>query len=101
MKCLETRTRADGLRRRRYRLDDGRTTVTIEMPMSVFRALITNKRLAVALVKFQRGEALRARGQRIDTLIREGHKPTAIAHEVGVSEAAVRLRRKIINQEKK
>ena len=91
MKCLETRQR-DGMRRRRYRLDDGRTLVTFEVPAAVLRTF-GKKRLQEALARHARGEALRERGKRIDDLIRAGWKPTAVAHEIGVSEAAVRQRR--------
>jgi DNA-binding NarL/FixJ family response regulator len=91
MKCLETRSR-DGMRWRRYRLEDGRTTTTYELPASVLRAL-GMKRIAEKLAKHARGEVLRARGKTIDDLLQKGWKPTAIANETGVSEVAVRQRR--------
>ena len=91
MKCLETRRR-DGMRWRRYRTDDGRIVTTYELPTSVLRTF-DRKRLQEALAAHARGEALRARGKRVDDLIRAGWKPTAIANEIGVSEAAVRQRR--------
>lgn len=91
MKCLETRRR-DGMRWRRYRTEDGRTVTTYELPTAVLRAF-DRKKLQEALAAHARGEALRTRGKRIDDLILAGWKPTAIAHEIGVSEAAVRYRR--------
>jgi hypothetical protein len=91
MKCLETRRR-DGMRWRRYRLPDGRTTTTYELPCSVVRGF-GRQRIATGLEQFARAEKLRARGKQIDDLIRAGWKPAAVAHEVGVSETAVRYRR--------
>ena len=92
MKCLETRVNADGIKRRRYLLDDGRRVSTLEVPASVLIALGMPK-VRERLAEWRRGEALRARGQQIDALITAGWKPTAIAHSLGVSEAAVRQRR--------
>ena len=37
--CLETRTRADGIVRRRYRLPDGSTETTYEISDELFRKL--------------------------------------------------------------
>jgi hypothetical protein len=89
MKCLETRTRPDGIKRRRYRVSPGRTVTTFEIPETVARALgIT--RLKQAMAAHQRGEASRVRAEKIKEMIKSGWKPTAVAHEMGVTEARVR-----------
>ena len=92
MKCLETRVNADGIKRRRYLLDDGRRVSTMELPTTVLIGIGMCK-VREHLAKWRRGEALRARGRQIDALIAQGWKPAAIAHEIGVSEAAVRQHR--------
>lgn len=99
MKCLETRKR-NGMRWRRYLTEDGRIVTTYELPTAVL-SLISKKALADQLAAFERGEARRARAQRMHQLIAEGVKPTAIAHELGVTEQAVRNARKKINSESK
>jgi hypothetical protein len=97
MKCLETRTRADGIKTRRYELEDGRRVTTLELPVTVIKA-IGLKRVQEFMGIWQRGEKQRteshARRQRIEELLRENVKPTAIAHEVGVTEQRVRQIRK-------
>jgi hypothetical protein len=93
MKCLETRTRPDGIKARRYELDDGRRTTTFELPASVVKA-IGLKRVQEFMEIWQRGEKQRSRRQRIEELLRERVKPTAIAHEVGCTEERVRQIRK-------
>lgn len=97
MKCLETRTK-QGIRWRRYRLEDGRTMTTYEVPCSVLRSFPRAK-LQAAIEAHDRGEQRRSRTHRIDELVRAGWKPAAIAHETGVTEAAVRLRRKVLQGE--
>ena len=97
MKCLETRMRADGIRTRRYELADGRRISTFELPATVVKALgITKVRHYMA--KWQRGEEQRSqthkRRERIEWLLHQKVKPTAIAHEVGVTEERVRQIRK-------
>lgn len=100
MKCLETRLRADGIRARRYELDDGRRITTFELPATVLKG-VGMKRLREQMTVWQRGERQRteihARRQRIEELLREKVKPTAIAHEVGVTEERVRQIRKEMN----
>jgi hypothetical protein len=97
MKCLETRARADGIKMRRYELEDGRRTTTFELPVTVIKA-IGLKRVQEFMEIWQRGEKQRtgshARRQRIEELLREKVKPTAIAHEVGCTEERVRQIRK-------
>jgi hypothetical protein len=97
MKCLETRARADGIKTRRYELDDGRRVTTLELPASVVKA-IGLKRVQEFMGIWQRGEKQRtethARRQRIEELLRQRVKPTAIAHEVGCTDQRVRQIRK-------
>lgn len=104
MKCLETRTRADGIKARRYELEDGRRITTLELPATVIKAMGL-KRVQEFMEIWQRGEKQRtesqARRQRIVEMLAENIKPTAIAHEVGVTEARVRQIRKEIEDERK
>lgn len=100
MKCLETRTRADGIRSRRYELDDGRRMTTFELPASVIKA-IGVKRVQELMQTWQRGEATRARRQKIVEMLEQGIKPTAIAHELGCTDQRVRQIRKEIENERK
>ena len=97
MKCLSTRTRPDGIKTRRYELDDGRRVTTLELPASVVKA-IGLKRVQEFMGIWQRGEKQRtethARRQRIEELLRQRVKPTAIAHEVGCTDQRVRQIRK-------
>ena len=94
MKCLETRKR-DGMKWRRYRTDDGRTVTTYELPTAVL-SRFSKKQLAASLVAWERGEARRARRARAAALLAQGVKPTAIAHELGITDQAVRLLRKAV-----
>ena len=55
MKCLETRRRADGLRWRRYRDDDGGDTWTVEVPAPVWRGINQKGRGADRTAQWQRG----------------------------------------------
>lgn len=97
MRCLETRLRADGIRTRRYKLDDGRRITTFELPATVLKG-VGMKRIQEQMAVWQRGEKQRAatntRRQRIEELLREKVKPTAIAHEVGCTDERVRQIRK-------
>ena len=93
IKCLETRTRLDGLRRRRYLMEDGRKITTVEVPITVLKAVNMNgiKREMILWIK---NEATRinakARRGRIEELLSKNVKTTAIAHEVGVTDQRVR-----------
>jgi hypothetical protein len=97
MKCLETRTRADGIKTRRYELEGGRRITTLELPATVIKA-IGLKRVQEFMEIWQRGEKQRtethARRQRIEELLRERVKPLAIADEVGCTDQRVRQIRK-------
>ena len=104
MKCLETRTRADGIRSRRYELDDGRRITMLEVPATVLKAVGIGK-VRQAMEIWQRGETQRteshARRKRIVELLGQDVKPAAIAHEVGVTETRVRQIRKELQDERK
>lgn len=63
-RCLETRLTPEGYRRRRYELDGVRFT-TLEVPIEQVEAWVGIKPRALALIK-------------------EGWKPAAIAHELGL-----------------
>jgi hypothetical protein len=93
-KCLETRTAADGLVRRRYRSPEGVVIWTVEMPAQVWKGCVSETRLATRLDKWRRGlerTSRRAEGLR---LLAEGWKPVAVANHLGVSVgAAERWRR--------
>ena len=99
MKCLETRTRADGIKSRRYELDDGRRITMFELPATVIKA-IGMKRVQEFMQDWKRGEARRTkshtRRERIVEMLAQGIKPTAIAHEVGCTDQRVRQIRKEI-----
>lgn len=88
MKCLETRQR-NGLKYRRYELDDGRRFTTVELPVSVLRGAAPAPKLKARLDAWQRGEAQRARRKVVLERLAEGVKPAAIAHEVGLSDREV------------
>lgn len=92
MKCLETRRR-DGLKYRRYQLEDGRRISTFEVPVSVLKG-IGMTRVKAELERWQRGEQTRARLVQMKQRIAEGVKPLAIADEFGVTEQRVRQIRK-------
>lgn len=98
MKCLEVRARDDGIKRRTYLLADGRKLRTYEVPEQVINEL-GRKRLEAAMQTAKRVEAGRARQQLIRQRVREGVKPTAIAHEFGVTEQRVRQIRKALQKE--
>lgn len=102
MKCLETRTRPDGIKARRYQLDDGRRITTFELPATVIKG-IGLKRVQEFMAIWQRGEKARTetktRRQRIVEMLEQNIKPTAIAHEVGVTDQRVRQIRKELENE--
>jgi hypothetical protein len=97
MKCLSTRTRPDGMKARRYELEDGTRITTLEIPVTVIKG-VGMKKMQQQMATWQRGEKQRtethARRKRIEELLRERIKPLAIAHEVGVTETRVRQIRK-------
>lgn len=72
---------------------------TFEVPGTVL-ARVGRKRVEQAMRTFQRGEAMRTRRAHIETLLRQGWKPAAIAHECGCTEAWVRKVRALLTKEK-
>lgn len=98
MKILETRTRQDGIVRRRYRVSAHRSVTTYEIPEAVLRRF-SAKQLQQAVDAYNRAEEKRRRTDLIRDRLAEGWKPTAIAHDVGVSEAWVRQVRAQMNKE--
>lgn len=89
MKCLETRVGRDGTRRRRYAMPNGRRLTTVELPMTVLKGVGWRK-VVEHLSAWRRGQEKADRRAKGMKLLSEGWKPAAIAHELGVSEAAVR-----------
>lgn len=97
-RVLDTREVAPGMRRRRYERDDGTRYTTLEVPATVLRGVSSVRQVEEALATWHRGEAARGlarkRQARAEALLRAGVKPTAVAHELGVSDARVRQWRK-------
>lgn len=82
-----------GLVFRRYRLADGRTIDTFELPATVVRAFGMPK-LHASIDAWRRGEAKREKSAKLLAAIKDRLaqriKPLAIADELGCSEAYVR-----------
>ncbi|QOR55760.1 MAG: hypothetical protein YHS30scaffold667_56 [Phage 65_10] len=87
MKQLDTRINEYGLKRRRYRVAPGVTTVTVEVPEALFKRL--GARVLQDLARAQRMLQMRVRNERIIELRQAGNKVLAIASETGVSEHVV------------
>lgn len=96
---MDSRQRGS-LRYRTYRLASGRRHYTVELPRAVLRHF-SKKAVAKAVAAWERGEARRERRDEIETRIREGIKPLAIADELAVTESYVRLVRKQLGKEPK
>jgi hypothetical protein len=83
-----------GLIFRRYELPNGLPLETYEVPATVVRALGMG-RVHEALDAWKRGEAQRAKTSKlvvaIEKRLRDRVKPLAIAHELGCSDAYVRM----------
>lgn len=94
---LETRKTPDGLIRRRYEREGQQRLTTYEIPAAVLKS-IGMKRVVEQMAAWERGEAQRKRTAEIDSLVKEGIKPTAIAHQLGVTDQAVRMRRKKLSE---
>lgn len=97
MSCVETRRRDQHLVVRRHERDDGSRYSTYEVPVTVLKAL-GMKRVREALAAYARGEAARqlAADVRAGVAARAGWKATAVAHELGITEARVRQIRKTL-----
>lgn len=94
MKCLETRTDSHGLKRRRYLRADGSRVTTVEVPLSALRSVGMAK-VHQAVTTWLRGETRRASARSlysavVERLQQPRAKPTAIANELGCTEARVR-----------
>ena len=91
MKLLETRKRASGATYRLYRRDDGSTLATYEVPATVLKSVGTGKVMHFLEV-YRRGEAARERAAKLRAAVaeRNGWKATAVAHDLGITEARVR-----------
>lgn len=98
-RVLETRTLQPGVKRRRHERTDGSRFTTVELPESVLRSLGT-KRVDEAIATWARGEekrkTARDRLRRVEELLRDGVKPTAIAHELGITDQRVKQIRKAL-----
>ena len=102
MKCLETRTDSMGAKRRRYEDTSGVRITTIEVPLSVLKSM-GMARVRQQMAMWQRGQDRRAKAREnreaVERLLNQPRpKPTAIAHEVGITEARVRQIRAEIKQ---
>ena len=84
LKCLETRRRPDGLRRRRYE-SGGVTLATIEVPVQVFRALAPTTKLIERLASWQREHDRKTRKAVAMQMLRDGDKAIAVAHFLNLS----------------
>lgn len=95
MKILETRKRDAGFTYRLYRRDDGSTFATYELPATVLKS-IGMGRVMLFMQVYRRGEKARMRAAQLRAAVaeRKGWKATAVAHELGITEARVRQIRK-------
>lgn len=90
-RCLETRRTPYALKRRRY--NNG--LVTYELPETVVRS-IGKRTVKRWMDTYKNGELLRSRSAelRAQVIARDGWKATAVAHDLGITEARVRQIRK-------
>ena len=98
MKCLSTRTRPDGVKLRRYERPGLPRITTVEVPVSVMRAVGGWKQLPERMEIFLRGDTARQRAAHVRATVaaRPDWKSTALAHELGISEQRVRqIRREL------
>lgn len=96
MRCLETRETPDGLKRRRYEVEGVRERITTyEVPAQVLRA-IGIARVRQHVGAFYRGLEAREKAAMLKDEVRkrEDWKATAIANDLGITEARVRQIRK-------
>lgn len=96
-KVLETREVGTHAKRRRYETPKGERYTTFEIPVTVLRTLGWGKFMD-ALAQYGRGRMQRERSAATvgEVLARKGIKATAVAHELGITEARVRQIRKEI-----
>ena len=93
-RVIDSRKRG-AVRFRTYVLASGRRVRTVELPRAVVSAF-SSRKLKDQIAAWERGEARRERRALLEQRIREGVKPTAIAHELEVTESYVRMVRKHI-----
>jgi hypothetical protein len=100
MRVAETRKTPYGIKRRRYKRPGADDLTTFEIPEAVARG-IGLKVIAEAMARWKRGETQREMAAYRREFIRQriGTKPTAIAHELGVTDARVKQIIKEINEE--
>ena len=90
MKCLETRKLEHGLKWRRYRTEDGLIVKTIEVPEPVWKSMVgQGGKMRSRLKESLSTLAKKARKQEAILKLRDGWKPIAVAHEMGVSVRSV------------
>lgn len=97
MKCIATRRTPEGLKRRRYALEDGRRYWTIELPETVVLHLGAS-RMRESLARWQRGEDTRSRRAKLEEMVACGEKNTVVAHTLGISVRRVQKLRREITQ---
>ena len=92
---IATRPGRGGATRRRYETEDGRRYTTDELPETVVRALSMTKVMTYLQI-WNRGEEVRVRAAKLkhEVSLRADWKATAVAHELGCTEARVRQIRK-------
>ncbi len=83
MKCIVSRPSAEG-RRRRYRRDDGTTLDTIEVPLSVWRAINRQGRGNDRAAAYAREIERRRVRHCAVALVDAGWKIIAVAHELKI-----------------
>lgn len=87
-KCLETRLRPDGLKRRRYEVDGVRFS-TVEIPVTLLSQVLNYSRLNEALAGWHREMARKKRKVIAKRMLEQGEKFIVVAHELGISTSAV------------
>jgi hypothetical protein len=85
MKCLETRTRTDGLKRRLYARQGLPNLTTLEVPMAALKAIGMQK-VEAAIEKNRRGDLARVRAASVKAAVleRAGVKAESVAEELGI-----------------
>ena len=95
-KCLETRTRPDGLVRRRYLLPDGTRQTTIEIPKELLHKMQFLDKLEDALKAVVHAQSKKARNDQIRSLKAAGLSLSQIAKQVNLHKSHVH---RVVNSE--
>jgi hypothetical protein len=91
--CLETRLK-DGLKWRRYRTPTGAVYTTYEIPTEIFNGIVPTSKFESRVESWTREQKRKEKRAKVETLLREGWKPLAIAAEVRWNERTItRIRR--------